>query len=126
MLRVIDLAERAQEERDERVGVDAILSAADLMELFLQKRKPAAQALHDVVMGLPHRIAEKLQTLMYAGRERDRDLHGLHASLSKHRAAQTVLSKRPALPRYLRDGLRIAKRARVDLEADFGPGLSGS
>ena len=124
VLKVIALGDAANREYDNqsknRKGAAVALPVALGANIAA---RPAKQALKEYVQSLSDDDVMKLQTLMYAGRDDDRDIPGLHEYLADNTrgrgdAIMTMTDKWP-LPEYLLGGLAIADGAGVDIEGRF-------
>lgn len=87
---------------------------------YMAAPRPAVEGLARFLEGLSVAEVLRLQTLMYAGRDRDRNFRKLHQELTctKEDAVQTICEKAP-LGDYLADGLVLAQRRLVDLESEW-------
>jgi hypothetical protein len=94
----------------------------DLDEIFGGDRHPTEVALEAAVRKGSREFISKLETLMYAGRDRD-EFRALHKHLTALRdgpdlSVDNICEKLP-LAEYLRRGLEEAVAQRVDLEQAF-------
>ena len=121
---VIGLSRRVNEEDralHEQFGLGDGISLGDPKTWdYMQAPRPAVEALEAYLEGLSDSEVARIQTLMYAGRDNDADFKGLHKHLrcDKEDAIQTISEKAP-LGDYLADGLALAQKNFVDLDADW-------
>lgn len=96
---------------------------------FLRKRSPAEQALLNRLNQTTHEEAEKLEDLMYLGRDSscgekienlsDFQRHRHSGPHGDHQAAIMQIFEKLPLAEYLKDGLEKARSIGLDLESSF-------
>ncbi len=89
----------------------------------LREPRPAKDELKAFLDALSLEVVMKLQTIMYAGRDKDPIpelyLHLKNNTVDKDDAIRTIMEKRSELPLYLAEGLKEAASQGVDLDRPF-------
>ena len=119
VVRVIELAEaeevEARKREASRVPKYPTSGALDWVS-----PQPAYAALRDEIESFDDQDARKLIVLMYSGREK-LSLRAMHHSLGadepEHEREQILSKRGPALPQYLRQALKQAREADINLDA---------
>jgi len=101
---------------------EAILIPAKMDSLF--EPGPAEQRLQSFLAGLKEEEVRKVQTLMYAGRDGDKDIYGLydylrHRFTFKEQVVMCIMEKDPRLQEYLENALELVERLNIDIEDSF-------
>lgn len=120
VLRIIDLAKKRNEEREQRRGEQTTISIDESLKSLLEPMPPCKAALHQALKALSMKDVRKVEVLMYSGRDGD-DVFKTNRTLRRDDHAVTVsqIRSKSPLDKYLSDGLAQAKRDGVDLEGDF-------
>jgi hypothetical protein len=123
VVRAIALSRKINAEEEEirqRLGLTDGISLDDRGREYMKAPRPAADELAQFLHTLSDAHVLRLQTLMYAGRDRDANLTKLHKELSCTRedAIRTICEKAP-LDEYLADGLVLAQRRFLDLDGEW-------
>lgn len=119
--RLIALGEaRLDEYQRDRPEIGITIPADDATIEYLQKPRPAEQALKKALIDLDHASLLKVEAVMYAGRDgEDVMLTYHHLPRDNHTVTAHMVGSKLPLPEYLRDGLRLVKQQGVDLDTEW-------
>jgi hypothetical protein len=108
------------EELTQRLGLTEGVSLDGPGQEYILASRPAAEELERFLEALSDGEVLRLQTLMYAGRDRDGNFAKLHKELSctKERAIQTICEK-ALLGDFLADGLALAQKRFFDVDGEW-------
>lgn len=107
---------------DYEFGVDLIRDMSRISQSICEPH-PENDKLREYLNSLSESDVEKLQTIMYVGRDED-DVPKLHQYLKRNTvdkddAIRTIMGKGGALHIYLAEGLKVAASQRADLDSPF-------
>lgn len=127
--KVIELAQIRKDLQDQRLDRrrretgSSLISLGDVaadLAAHDGQRFPDDRKLRDYLAAQERSVLHKIQTVMYAGRDRDDPLvlHGMFSREDERALAAQIASKSP-LAEYLLAGLRVVAREGLDLEVDW-------